>query len=218
MVIGLIGQAVATLLGWLHLDFAKGLQRVMANLVRFRTHNAVTHARQVGGGWLNRVLGVVLLAAVSALLFRLVRRRPRETISPSERRRPAAELRRRSPPARRRAGPRVRRRELPAQTVRRWYAEALLLLEGRGVPKPHWETPAGYADAVRAAFPGSRIGFETLTRAYEEVRYGAREFDPSRLDGIRTAWEPAMMNIQLTERADVEIAAASEEPSGEGAP
>ena len=33
-----------------------------------------------------------------------------------------------------------------------------------------------------------------------------------------TAWEPAMMNIQLTERADVEIAAASEEPSGEGAP
>jgi hypothetical protein len=70
---------------------------------------------------------------------------------------------------------------------------------------------------VTAAFPGSRIGFETLTRAYEEVRYGAREFDPSRLDGIRSAWEPAMMNIQLTERADAEAVSASEERSGEGA-
>jgi hypothetical protein len=204
VVVGLIGQAIATLLGWLHLDFAKGLQRVMANLVRFRTHSRI-HDQPVGGGWLNRAVGVVILAAVSILVFRLVRRRRGEAASEGRRTRHTAELRPRPAPGKRRGAPRVRRRELPAQTVRRWYAEALLLLEGRGMPKPRWATPADYAGQVTGAFPGSRIGFGALTRAYEEVRYGAREFDSSRLDGIRTVWEPAMMNIRLSERADGDI-------------
>jgi Domain of unknown function (DUF4129) len=217
LVLGLIGQGIATMLGWLHLDFARGLQRVMANLSRIGKHGVV-HTQPTGGGWLNRVVGVVILAVIAWFVFRLVRRRRAVPASQTLRARASAQFRARPRSGKRRPPPRARRRELPAETVRRWYAEALLLLEGRGLPKPGWETPADYADAVTAAYPGSRIGFETLTRAYEEVRYGARDFDRSRLDGIRTEWEPAMMNIQLTERADAETVAASDEPQGEDAP
>jgi hypothetical protein len=76
---------------------------------------------------------------------------------------------------------RGRRRELPAETVRRWYAEALLVLERKGLPRPAGVTPDEYLRMVGAAFPECRHGFHALTRAYERVRYGSRPLSPEDL-------------------------------------
>ena len=65
-----------------------------------------------------------------------------------------------------------KRRELPADRVRRCYAEALLALERNGLPKEGSVTPAEFAPIVAEAYPGAREGFGALTRAYEDVRYG----------------------------------------------
>ena len=62
-------------------------------------------------------------------------------------------------------------------TVRRWYAEALLALERLGLPKPASRTPGEYLPDVARAFPESARGFTALTRAYEQVRYGALVLD-----------------------------------------
>lgn len=65
-----------------------------------------------------------------------------------------------------------RRRELPADRVRRRYAEALLALERSGLTKEGSLTPAEFAPIVAEAYPSAREGFGALTRAYEDVRYG----------------------------------------------
>lgn len=66
-----------------------------------------------------------------------------------------------------------RRRELPADRVRRCYAEVLLALERSGLAKEGSLTPAEFAPIVAETYPWTREGFGALTRAYEDVRYGA---------------------------------------------
>jgi hypothetical protein len=66
-----------------------------------------------------------------------------------------------------------KRRELPADRVRRCYAEVLLALERRGLAKEGSLTPAEFAPIVAETYPWTREGFGALTRAYEDVRYGA---------------------------------------------
>ena len=73
------------------------------------------------------------------------------------------------------------RRELPDDMVRRWYAQALLALERRGIQKPPSVTPGEYLIEVAAALPALADEFTALTRAYEEVRYGNRTFDAASL-------------------------------------
>ena len=128
-------------------------------------------------------LGLAVLVALIGLLVRLVvgqRRRWRErqrSLPELVEPRPAPE----PPPRTRRKERARRRRELPEDTVRRWYAETLLELERRGVPKPAALTPGEYLQRAGEAYPASAGSLTALTRAYEDVRYGSRVISADRL-------------------------------------
>jgi hypothetical protein len=62
------------------------------------------------------------------------------------------------------------RRELPADAVRRWYAETLLGLRGLGIIREPWQTRTEVAPVVAEAVPGCAAEFELLTHAYEDFR------------------------------------------------
>jgi hypothetical protein len=160
-----------------------------------------------GSSPLLRFIGVAVLAAVGFLLFRAIRRyrelagmaragvRP-EPESTTDRmgRRPG--LRRR---------PANRRRELPADRVRRWYAEALLAMERLGLPKPPSGTPGEYLRTVSSAFPECAGGFTALTRAYEDVRYGGEALPIAaldRLDASRQTMMAALRRAKPIEEGD----------------
>jgi hypothetical protein len=84
------------------------------------------------------------------------------------------------------------RRELPDDKVRRWYAEALLALEAKGLPRPTAGTPSEYLSAVARSFPESAPGFTALTRGYEDVRYGSRRIGREELDRLEAHRRMAM--------------------------
>jgi hypothetical protein len=65
------------------------------------------------------------------------------------------------------------RAELPADAVRRLYAEVLLDLRERRVVKDPWLTPAEFVPVVAAAFPRAEEDLRVLTAAYQDVRYGS---------------------------------------------
>jgi hypothetical protein len=80
------------------------------------------------------------------------------------------------------------RRELPADAVRRSYAQVLIALRERHLPKEPALTPGEYAAEVAEAIPRGAEDFRALTRAYEDVRYGSRRLgraDVSRIDASR---------------------------------
>ena len=147
-----------------------------------RLHDVAVHpARGRGGGkdWLVRLAGFAFLAGVGYLLARTTGRWLRQ-------------LQREHTPTRKPAvmtedviafgAPRGERRpflrrELPADVIRRWYAEALVALEGRGLARPSGATPAEYLADVARAFPTTGAAFAQLTRAYEDVRYGSLAVD-----------------------------------------
>ena len=178
---------VLRFLGWIGslLGFhPHALQRLVQRIGRApaAVHGGLQQA--TSGGAVQRILGLVLIAGVSALLVWLIvrqrrlwqerERRPDELVEPT----PAPE---RPPTVVRRRGVR-RRRELPEDTVRRWYAEALLALEARGVSRPPDRTPGEFLREAEAAFPSCAGSLAALTRAYEDVRYGSRVVDPGGLE------------------------------------
>ena len=69
------------------------------------------------------------------------------------------------------------RRELPADAVRRWYAETLLALRRLDVVREPWQTPTEFAPVVAEAVPACADEFARLTHAYEDVRYGSLRLD-----------------------------------------
>jgi hypothetical protein len=69
------------------------------------------------------------------------------------------------------------RRELPADAVRRWYAETLLALRELGIIREPWQTRTEFAPVVGEAVPSCAAEFELLTRAYEDVRNGSLRLD-----------------------------------------
>jgi hypothetical protein len=125
--------------------------------------------------------------------FELVERSdPREDPTPPE---PEGSLPR---PRRRRRGPRTRR-ELPADTVRRWYAEILLVLERKGLAKEPSITPGEFESVVGRAFPECGPGFDAITRAYEDVRYGSVTIGP---DGLASLGERHRAIMDVLRHAD----------------
>jgi hypothetical protein len=78
-----------------------------------------------------------------------------------------------APPGEARHG-RVTRQRLPHDRVRRRYAELLLLFARAGLGKEPGQTPAEYLAVIAATYPASSADFETVTRAYETVRYAER--------------------------------------------
>jgi hypothetical protein len=158
-----------------------------------------------GLGWFARLLGLLVLTAAALVLVRMIHRRwpravPRKRAASDGSQSLAVE-----PPDGR--GLRARRsrphREMPADTVRRWYAEALLALERRGLTKPPAATPAEFLNDVERAIPGCRTQFMALTRAYEDVRYGSLGVERSVMQGLEEGRTTLMETLRRMSRADI---------------
>jgi hypothetical protein len=147
-----------------------------------------------------RILGFAFFALLLYLLVRTIRHRWKELEPPSQAHPepPPSEAGRLPAFSRERLASRLRR-ELPADTVRRWYAEALLLLERKGLTKPPSGTPGEYLREVTTAFPESGVGFTALTRAYEDVRYGSLALDRASLDRLDVHRTMAMEALKRAE-------------------
>ena len=208
--IGLVAFLLAKLLlrplNWvvtsLHLSLDP-LSRAAENLEGFRR----TVPRQAGSNHpsaLNRLLGLLFFVVFGVLLFRALRRRremveryrPSDLYEPEASATPFAMLRARR--RRRQHGP-----ELPADTVRRWYAQALLSLQRGGLPKPPSETPAEYLVSVVSNLPACAAEFTVLTRAYEDVRYGNRPLDLDAIERLEPHRVLLMATLRRTTNAGV---------------
>jgi Domain of unknown function (DUF4129) len=209
---------IAIVLGWigdrLNLDLFSWLRKRFERFPGFSNidRNVKGHASTI-----EVMLEVITFVLVIALLVWLIRRRRRVRLGPIGRPRPAPdvialqqEVGTEAP--RRRFGI---RRELPEVTVRRFYAEALLALERRGVRKPDHLTPAEFVPIVGAAFPAVKVSFENLTRAYEDVRYGDRDITLDRVARLRERRSLMLETFRTAARAD---APADEDASAAQAP
>jgi uncharacterized protein DUF4129 len=139
-----------------------------------RTLNA---HRAAGETLVQRILGLLVFAGIGYAVFRAIRRfRPPAGAEPEAR---AVGTQTEAPLAAvEPLPPRPRfRREPPADTVRRWYAEALWALRRREIVREPWQTPAEFAPVVAGAVPDCADAFAELTRAYEDVRYGSLRID-----------------------------------------
>jgi hypothetical protein len=185
----------------IHLDVLGGLQRA---LERIQHGNGTASPTQVPTpGPAARLIGLLILAGFAVALFLALRRHRRRLLEFSRKDPEVAEM---TPlPAtapRRRRLPRRSRREMPADTVRRLYAEALLTLEERGLAKATALTPGEYLGEVADAFPSTRGPFEALTRAYELVRYGHRQVDGATAADLRRRQESLLGTFRKAPRAD----------------
>jgi hypothetical protein len=128
-----------------------------------------------------RILGFLVFAAIGYAVFRAIRHfRPPAGAEPEPRvpgtQSEAALGTPVAAPSRSRL-----RRELPADAVRRWYAETLLALRRLDVVREPWQTPTEFAPVVAEAVPACANEFERLTHAYEDVRYGSLRLDRAEL-------------------------------------
>lgn len=190
-----LGNGLAELLTWtlsqlarpifwlvdqLHID-PRGVREFLESL-RIRASRAAHQSLAPSPySFIQRILGLLAFAGVVYMLFRVIRRfRPEISAEPAVAGGPAtisvSDLGETPVPA-----PALFRRELPADAVRRWYAEILIELERRQLPKDPARTPAEFAPDVALAFPECSEPFRALTRAYEDVRYGSLVFDRGEL-------------------------------------
>jgi Domain of unknown function (DUF4129) len=135
-----------------------------------------------------RILGFVAFAAIGYAVFRVIRRfTPKGGGAEPERAVPASA----TVSALEEPQPVVSRlrRDLPADRVRRWYAETLEILRNREVVKEAWQTPAEFVPRVATAFPACAAPFAELTRAYEDVRYGGFRLAGDRLGRLEKGQE-----------------------------
>lgn len=219
-----LGNAMAELLTWtlsqlarpifwlvdlLHID-PKGVRAFLESL-RIRASRAAHQSRAPGPySLIQRVLGLLAFAGVVYMLFRVIRRfRPDISAEPEVIGGPAtisvSDLE--DAPA---SAPGLFRRELPADSVRRWYAEILIELERRHMPKEPSRTPAEFAPDVALAYPECGEPFRALTRAYEDVRYGNLAFERSELKRLEADHRAVI--------AALKRAQTSEEPQGKADP
>jgi hypothetical protein len=174
-VLYLVAQATRPLF-WLAERFRLDPDRVRAFLDQLRRNarGVGGEANGPGGGSLGqRLLGLVVFVAIAWALVVVIRRLRAPLVAPRGAVRettsvtalPLEEEER--VPTRR-----WRRSELPADTVRRWYAEVLLALDRGPLAKHPSATPRELAVDVGRAIPSVAPAIDALTHAYEEVRYG----------------------------------------------
>jgi hypothetical protein len=165
--------------------------RELFERLRANADEGVRTARETpagSSGW-GRLLGLLVLVALGALAFRLVRRR--SLPEPDVERPSIPRVGAVSDPIALEPAPPVRsrfRRELPADAIRRSYAQVLLALRERHLPKEPALTPGEFVSEVAGAIPRGAEDFRALTRAYEDVRYGSRRLgraDVTRVDASR---------------------------------
>lgn len=156
-----------------------------------------------GGAPIERIIGAVVFILILLLLFRAIRRQWKllQPEEPGPEQEPEPQMDYVPKLRRRRRTPRIRR-ELPVDTIRRWYAEALLALERLGLPKPPSRTPGEYLPTVARAFPESARGFTALTRAYEQVRYGSVALDRDAVGRLEVERDVAMQALGRARRID----------------
>lgn len=136
------------------------------------------------GGSIARILGFALFCLLVWGLHRAFRRlrAPEATTSPQTDPAPVVRAALLGEVVRRTAR---LRRSLPADRVRRWYAQALLALERHGLPKAPSLTPAEFAREVAQTLPELGQHLDPLTRAYEDVRYGSLRTDDETIRELR---------------------------------
>ena len=179
---------------------AEGISRAAA---RIRAIGPATSGKSGGSSLVERVIGLLLFTGIFLLLLTTIRRRWRlltEGVGPRAR----EQIPERAPMASRRMRNRIPRlrREFPADTVRRWYAEALLVLERLGLAKPPARTPGEYMIDVNRAFPECAPAFTALTRAYEDVRYGSVRIEEEALGRLDVERGLAMAALSRARRID----------------
>ena len=184
-------NAVATFFAWVLSQAARPIfwlvdrlgidpDRVREFLESLREGSARRAFEQQGAGepsiW-QRMLGFLVFAAIAYAVVRAIRHfRPPVGAEPEPR---APGTQTESPisvvetvPARS-----LFRRELPADAVRRWYAETLLALESSGSSASRGRRRRSSRRWWPRPFPSCAAEFELLTRAYEDVRYGSLRLD-----------------------------------------
>jgi uncharacterized protein DUF4129 len=151
--------------------------------------------RAAGESFVQRMLGLLVFAAIGYAVFRAIRRfrppvgsEPEPRIVGTQAEVALAEVEPLPP------RPRLRR-EPPADTVRRWYAETLWALRRREIVREPWQTPAEFAPVVAGAVPACADAFEALTRAYEDVRYGSRRIDAAAVTRLEAAQKTIMAAV-----------------------
>jgi Domain of unknown function (DUF4129) len=194
-------NAVATFLAWVFSQAARPIfwlvdrlgidpDRVREFLESLREGSARRAFEMQGAGEpsiVQRMLGFLVFAAIAYAVVRAIRHfRPPAGAEPEPRR--ATGTQTESPitvvetaPARS-----LFRRELPADAVRRWYAETLLALGELGIIREPWQTPTEFAPVVAEAVPGCAAEFQLLTHAYEDVRYGSLRLDRPALSELES--------------------------------
>lgn len=189
-----------------------GLRALAERLQQLALHPTPAHGRLA---WLVRLAGFAFLIGVGYLLARTTGRWLRQLQrehTPADR--PATvevDAAAFAPPS---AGRRsFLRRELPADVIRRWYAEALVLLEHRGLARPPGATPAEYLADVSRAFPSTRAAFAQLTRAYEDVRYGSLAVDRATVRRLNEGRAAMMESFRREEQIDASKAPLLGSPS-----
>ncbi|HYT29988.1 MAG TPA: DUF4129 domain-containing protein [Actinomycetota bacterium] len=197
-------RPVFWLLEKLHVNLLRGLQHVLERFRAGRPKPLVArHLPPPGPA--QRLVGLLILVAVVALLVWGLRRQRRKLARTSTwltgemgTEEVAGATRSRG----RRWRGRRRRRELPADAVRRWYAEALVALEDRGFEKPSSKTPDEFLAAVRRAFPAAGPPFERLTGAYDDVRYGGLHVEERTADLLEEQQPGLLETFRHSARAD----------------
>jgi hypothetical protein len=132
------------------------------------------------GPLVGRLLGLAVILAIAYGTYRVLRRLRPPTEAPDPDVAGLAPVTASSLETR--ADPGARRRvELPADAVRRWYAEVLLALGRRDLLKEPSTTPGEFLGQVRRSYPALGDDLAALTKAYEDVRYGALRLDSASL-------------------------------------
>jgi hypothetical protein len=205
----LVLQAILRPVFWLvqrvhlHPRAAQALLRRLRASTGRRAHFTPGHGG--AGPLIGRILGLAVVAAIAWLSYRVLRRfrPPAEGASdditglPRIAHAPIVE-------GERGVGGR-RRTELPADAVRRWYAEVLLALRRRDLAKEPSATPAEYLGEVRRSYPGLGDNLELLTRAYEDVRYGALRLDPRSLRELDARHRAVLRELRRAPTHEPEI-------------
>ena len=170
-------------------------RELLNNLRNGRVGRALVEQRAAGETFVQRMLGLMVFAAIGYAVFRAIKRfRPPAGAEPEPR---AVGTQAETPlPAVEPLPPRPRyRREPPADTVRRWYAEALWALRRREIVREPWQTPAEFAPVVADAVPSCAGAFAELTSAYEDVRYGSLRMDAAAIGRLEAGQRRIMTAI-----------------------
>jgi len=147
-----------------------------------------------------RLLGFAVFMLIGVVIYRTIRRlRPPTIVDERPSRAIATETAVLEDPVV--AAAPTFRPELPADAVRRWYAESLIALDTKQVAKDPSLTPAEYVSDVARAYPVGAADFRALTGAYEDVRYGNLRVEA---DALRALERRAHTFLEIVKRTDPE--------------